>query len=106
MHTTSTNKQFLTAVFAETARGNGRLFVEALAEDVEWRIIGTTSWSKTFVGKPTVLKELLGPLNRQFAGGNTIIAHASCAKVTTSSSKHEDETEQKRGSRTRTSTAG
>jgi ketosteroid isomerase-like protein len=75
MHTTSTSKQFLTAVFAETARGNGRLFVEALAEDVEWRIIGTTSWSKTFVGKPTVLKELLGPLNRQFAGGNTIIAH-------------------------------
>lgn len=73
-HTTSTNKQFLASVFAETAKGNGKPFVEALADDVEWKIIGTTSWSRTYVGKAAVLKELLGPLNSQFAGGNTIIA--------------------------------
>jgi len=75
LHITSTNKQFVAAVFAETAKGNGRPFVEALAENVEWRIIGTTSWSRTFAGKDTVLRELLGPLNSQLAGGNTIVAH-------------------------------
>jgi uncharacterized protein len=71
---TKQNKELIARIFAETARGNGGPFVEALAEDVEWRIIGTTSWSKTFVGKVAVLKDLLGPLRQQFTTSNTIVA--------------------------------
>lgn len=78
--TSSQNKQFLQNVFAETAKGNGRPFVAALAEDVTWTIIGTTPWSRTYRGKKAVLTELLGPLNAQLANGNTITAHRFIAE--------------------------
>lgn len=68
------NKAILTAVFAETAKGNGRPFVEALADDVQWTIIGTTPWSKTYVGKEAVIKDLLRPLGRQLGGASVIAA--------------------------------
>lgn len=71
---TQNHKDLLTNVFAETAKGNGRPFVEALSDEVNWTIKGTTAWSKTYVGKAAVLKELLGPLGAQLAGGNTITA--------------------------------
>ena len=68
------NKAILARVFAEAAKGNGRPFVEALADDVTWKIIGSTPWSKQYVGKRAVLKELLAPLNAQLVDGNTITA--------------------------------
>ena len=71
---TTENKSLLQHVFAETAKGNGRPFVDALADDVKWRIIGTTGWSRTYSGKSAVLKELLSPLNAQLEGANTIVA--------------------------------
>jgi ketosteroid isomerase-like protein len=74
------NKRLLQDVFAETAKGNGRPFVEAMSEDVTWTIIGSTQWSKTYRGKKAVLKELLGPLNAQLANGNTITAHRFIAE--------------------------
>ena len=68
------NKALLENVFAETAKGNGRPFVDALADDIRWTIAGTTPWSRTYSGKRAVLKELLGPLNAQLAGSNIITA--------------------------------
>jgi len=73
--TTAENKQRLQHVFAATAKGDGRPFVAALAEDVAWTVVGSTPWSKTYQGKATVLRELLGPLNAQLANRNTITAH-------------------------------
>jgi ketosteroid isomerase-like protein len=73
------NKRLLQAIFAETARGNGRPFVEALAEDVRWSIIGSTAWSRSYQGKAAVLAELLGPLNAQL-DGNTISAQRFIAE--------------------------
>jgi uncharacterized protein len=78
--TAARNKQLLQEVFAETAKGNGRPFVAALAEDVAWTILGSTQWSKTYRGKKAVLTELLGPLNAQLANGNTITAHRFIAE--------------------------
>ena len=78
--TATHNKQVLQEVFAETAKGNGRPFVAAMAEDVTWTIIGSTQWSKTYRGKKAVLAELLGPLNAQLANGNTITAHRFIAE--------------------------
>jgi uncharacterized protein len=69
------NKAILAAVFAETAKGNGRLFLDALADDVRWTIIGSTAWSKTYVGKPSVINDLLRPLGRQLGGASIIKAH-------------------------------
>jgi ketosteroid isomerase-like protein len=74
MHSAN-NKQFLQGIFAETAKGNGRPFVDALEECVKWRIIGTTSWSRTYQGKLAVMTELLGPLSEQLGNSNRILAH-------------------------------
>lgn len=78
--TAAQNKQLLQNVFAETAKGNGRPFVQALADEVSWTIIGSTAWSKTYRGKQAVLGELLGPLNAQLADGNRITAHRLIAE--------------------------
>lgn len=48
------NRAFLQGVFAETAKGNGRPFIDALADDVRWTIIGQTAWSRTYEGKRAV----------------------------------------------------
>jgi ketosteroid isomerase-like protein len=72
---TEKNKSAIFAIFAETAKGNGRPFVDALAEDVRWTIIGSTPWSRTYVGKSSVINDLLRPLGRQLGGPSIIKAH-------------------------------
>lgn len=74
MSPASSNKTLLQSVFAETAKGNGRPFVDLLSDDVRWTIIGTTAWSRTYAGKRAVVKELLAPLNAQLGGSNVITA--------------------------------
>jgi uncharacterized protein len=69
-----TGREVLEHAFRETAEGNGRPFVDMLADDVEWSIIGSTEWSQTFRGKTTVINELLRPLAEQFDGPNTVEA--------------------------------
>ena len=54
-------------IFRETAGGNWQPFVDVLAEDAEWTVIGSTSWSKTYRGKPQILNDLFGPLRRVLA---------------------------------------
>jgi len=68
-----TNKEIITAIFAETAKGNGRPYVEAMADNVTWRTIGSGSWSGTFNGKETILREIFGRLREKFEGRNTCI---------------------------------
>jgi uncharacterized protein len=69
------NQKLLEQAFAETARGNGSAFIEALAEDAVWTIIGSTPWSQTYHGRQSIINDLLRPLNAQFANRNTIVAH-------------------------------
>jgi len=64
---TTENKQLMQRIFAELARGNGKPFVDSLADDICWHIIGTTSWSGTYRGKQAVQSDLLQPLFAQFA---------------------------------------
>ena len=52
---TRENKQLLQGVFAELAQGNGKPFVDAMAEDFCWQAIGTTAWSRPFRGKQAVM---------------------------------------------------
>jgi uncharacterized protein len=54
-------------VFAETAKGNGQPFLDALADNAEWMIIGSTGWSKTYRGKPQIMSDLIAPLRRVLA---------------------------------------
>jgi ketosteroid isomerase-like protein len=61
------NKQLMRHIFSELSKGNSRPFVESMAEDFRWTVIGTTPWSKTYGGKQAVLKDLLGQLRSRFA---------------------------------------
>jgi ketosteroid isomerase-like protein len=60
----ASNRAQMEYVFAETAKGNGRPFLDALAEDAVWTITGTTTWSRSYKGKAAILAELLAPLRR------------------------------------------
>jgi uncharacterized protein len=71
MTSASQNKQLMQTAFEGLAKGNGKPFVSALADDVRWTIIGSTAWSGTWSGKTAVRTELLDPLFAQFAGPYT-----------------------------------
>jgi uncharacterized protein len=101
--TSDQNKAILAAVFADTAAGKGGLFVDTLHDDVRWTIIGTTPWSKTYVGKTSVINDLLRPLGRQLGGTNIIrasrilpegdyaVVEAAGHNVTASGQKYENQ---------------
>jgi ketosteroid isomerase-like protein len=61
------NKGLIGQVFADLAEGNGLPFVDLLADDIRWTIIGSTAWSGTWEGKVAVRSSLLDPLFAQFA---------------------------------------
>lgn len=68
------NKAILTEIFAETAKGNGKPFVEAIADDTVWTIIGSSSWSRSYSGRADILTNLLSPLSAKLDGANVIVA--------------------------------
>ncbi|HUZ29299.1 MAG TPA: nuclear transport factor 2 family protein [Solirubrobacteraceae bacterium] len=61
------HKQLLEGVFAELSQGNGQPFMDALADDVRWTVIGSSPWSRTYAGKREVVEQLMRPLFSQFA---------------------------------------
>lgn len=72
---TNDNRQLMEKIFARLAEGDGRLFVEHLADDVVVRVTGQYSWSRTFTGKATVLRELYGYLGTVLQGKQRTVAH-------------------------------
>ncbi|GAB1264313.1 nuclear transport factor 2 family protein [Aurantivibrio infirmus] len=54
----NTNKQLMTRIFERVGQGDGSLFSEHLADNVEMTITGQYSWSQTFKGKESVLNDL------------------------------------------------
>ena len=80
------NKALLQWVFADLASGNGRPFLDLLAEDVVWHVEGSTGWSRRYQGKAVVKTDLLRPLHAVLAGPNRLtasrfIAEADCVVV-------------------------
>jgi ketosteroid isomerase-like protein len=65
--TAAENKRLMQEAFDELANGNGQPFMDLLGEDVRWRIIGTTAWSRSYEGVQAVRSELMRPLFAQFA---------------------------------------
>ncbi|HEY9065178.1 MAG TPA: nuclear transport factor 2 family protein [Burkholderiaceae bacterium] len=61
------HKQRLQAAFAELAVGNGRPFVDLMADDFCWTVPGSGPWAGTYRGKRAVREELFKPLFAQFA---------------------------------------
>jgi ketosteroid isomerase-like protein len=74
------NKEVMREAFAELAKGNGRPFVDLMADDFCWTVPGTTKWSKTYHGKQAVLADLMQPLFAQFADRYTNTAQRILAE--------------------------
>jgi uncharacterized protein len=67
------NKQLMQEIFARVAVGDGSLFVEHLADDVVLRVSGRYSWSRTFIGKQSVLRDLFGVVRERTTGARKTI---------------------------------
>jgi len=63
------NKQVITNMFAELARGNGAAFLDTMADDIKYTLQGRTKFSSTMNGKQEVMAKLLGPLGAALDGG-------------------------------------
>ena len=68
----SENKEFIRGMFAELSKGNGEAFLDAMADDVRYTIIGTSKYSGTFTGKRELIERLLEPLAAQLTGGISV----------------------------------
>jgi len=66
------NKQVITNMFAELAKGNGAAFLDTMADDVKYTLQGRTKFSGTMHGKNEVMAKLLGPLGAALEGGITL----------------------------------
>lgn len=64
----TTNKDLLRHVYTEVSAGNAEPLLAALADDVEWTIIGSTRLSGTFKGRQQVVEGLLRPLTARLDG--------------------------------------
>ena len=66
------NKKLIQDMFAELSKGNAPAFLNALADNVRFTIIGTTKYSGTCNGKQELISKVLQPLTAQLEGGLTI----------------------------------
>lgn len=66
------NKKLIQDMFAELSKGNAQAFLNNMADDVQFTIMGTTKYSGTCNGKQELLSKVLGPLSSQLEGGLTI----------------------------------
>jgi ketosteroid isomerase-like protein len=72
--TPSENKAFVQSIMQARSRRDNTPFLDAMADDFVWRIIGSTAWSGKYVGKHDVRERLLKPLYAQFAAPTRITA--------------------------------
>jgi uncharacterized protein len=68
------NKQLLQEIFAALAKSNSRPFVDAMADDFRWTMVGSNKWARTYAGKQAVIGELFAALRRKM-DRITTIAH-------------------------------
>ena len=74
------NKKLIETMFTELSRGNGAGYLDRLADDVRFTIMGTTKFSGTFNGKGEVVQRLLTPLMNQLEGGLSITVDGMVAE--------------------------
>ena len=63
------NKQVVLDFYEAGARGDMDACFALLADNVTWTNIGSTKFSGTYIGKPAIAEDLLGPLFSQLKAG-------------------------------------
>ena len=92
---TADNKQRVRYLYAELSSGNTKPFIDCLAKDIRWTVIGTTKFSGTIEGKRNVVSKLFdrvaaeldGPtkttIKNLIAEGEYVVVESSGRVVTT-----------------------
>lgn len=57
------------------AGGDRRPLLDAMADDVTWRWMGVTSWSKVFEGKRAVVEDLFGGVDETLTDDYSVQVH-------------------------------
>ena len=78
--TASENKAVIGKAFEQLAVGDGKAFVELMADDFSWIFKGSTNWRGRYNGKATVRAKLLAPLFAQFSDAYTNTAQRIVAE--------------------------
>ncbi len=68
----SENKEFIRNIFTDLSKGKVETFLDGLADDVRYTIIGTSKYSGTYKGKQELIGRLFQPLMGQLDGGITV----------------------------------
>jgi ketosteroid isomerase-like protein len=63
------NKQIVEAFYQAGDRGDMEACLGMLADDIRWTNIGSTRFSGTYVGKQTLVEQLIGPLFAELKAG-------------------------------------
>jgi ketosteroid isomerase-like protein len=63
------NKKMMQDIFAAVAGGDRSRLLDSLADDVTLRVTGQNSWSRTFQGKASLLRDMYGHLSTLLADG-------------------------------------
>ncbi len=62
------HREVIQRTFEALAAGDSRPLLDLLADDVTWRVMGRTPWSRTYRGKESVLNDLLRHLGARLSG--------------------------------------
>ena len=77
---TAENKKLLQDIFSQLSQGSSNLLIESMDDSFRWTVTGHTKWSKTYEGKQTVLKELMGALQTALDGRIRVTANRFVAE--------------------------
>lgn len=92
---TTENKQLIQNIISEMSNGNDKPLIEAMSEDMHWNWMGTGPLAKSFVGKSSVVNELLAAakttikqpakavVHRILADGDYVIVECTGQNITT-----------------------
>ena len=69
------NKQLMQDIFSELSRGNDAPFIDAMAEDMQWKWMGSGQWARVFDGKKVVLDELWSAVRATLVPPYKAVAH-------------------------------
>ena len=74
------NKHRMQEIFAAMANGTLEPLFAAMAEDMQWRWMGTDQWSRTFHGKDAVINELFGAVKDTLTPVFSVVVHRFVAE--------------------------
>src|SRR3954451_9500439 len=72
---TMRNRQIIEDIFSGLSRGDDKLLIEAMADDMTWNWMGTGKGSKSFVGKSSVVNDLMAAAKTTIKQPSNAVAH-------------------------------